>query len=66
MSHRDNNTPHGGYREVIKMKKYFFEIQFADRTETHWTKDTSVDNARDAMWTRYGRKAITITFIKEA
>lgn len=46
------------------MKKYYFEIQFMNRVETHWTKDTSVDNARDTMWNRY-RNAITITFIKD-
>lgn len=48
------------------MKKYYFEIQFMNKTksETHWTKSNSVDNARDAMWDRY-RNAITITFIKE-
>lgn len=47
------------------MKKYYFEIQFMNKTETHWTKSNSVDNARDAMWDRYGHKAVTITFIKE-
>ena len=47
------------------MKKYYFEIQFKDKTEIHWTKNTSVDNARDEMWDRY-KKAITITFVKEA
>ena len=46
------------------MKKYYFEIQFMNRTEIHFTKDSSVDNARDVMWERY-RKAVTITFIKE-
>lgn len=46
------------------MKKYYFEIQFIDKTETHWTRDTSADNARDAMYDRY-RNAITITLIKE-
>lgn len=46
------------------MKKYYFEIQFMDKTETHWTKSNSVDNARDAMWDSY-RRAVTITFIKE-
>ena len=47
------------------MKKYYFEIQFKDKTETHWTRNTSVDNARGEMWDRY-KKAITITFVKEA
>ena len=47
------------------MKKYYFESEFKDRKEIHFTKDTSVDNARDVMWDRY-KKAITITFIKEA
>ena len=46
------------------MKKYYFEIQFMNRTETHWTKSNNVDNARDVMWDRY-RNAITITFIKQ-
>lgn len=45
------------------MKRYYFEIQFTNRTETHWTKSNSVDNARDAIWNRY-KNAITITCIK--
>lgn len=47
------------------MKKYYFEIQLKDKTEIHWTRNTSVDNARDDMWDKY-KKAITITFVKEA
>ena len=47
------------------MKKYYFEVQFMNKTEIHWTKSNSVDNARDAMWDKYGHKAVTITFIKE-
>lgn len=46
------------------MKKYYFEIQFSTKTEIHWTKESSIDNARDVMWDRY-KNAITITFIKE-
>ena len=45
------------------MMKYYFEIQFMNRTETHWTKSNSLDNARDAMWDRY-RNAITITYLE--
>ena len=44
------------------MKKYYFEIQFLNHSEIHWTRDTTVDNARDSMWDKY-KKAITITFI---
>ena len=46
------------------MKKYYFEIQFMNRTELHWTKSNTIDNARDTMWDRY-KNAITITFINE-
>ena len=46
------------------MKKYYFEIQFLNHSEIHWTRDTTVDNARDSMWDKY-KEAITITFIKE-
>ena len=46
------------------MKKYYFEIQFLNHSEIHWTRDTTVDNARDSMWDKY-KKAITITYIKE-
>ena len=46
------------------MKKYYFEIQFLSHSEIHWTRDTTVDNARDSMWDKY-KKAITITYIKE-
>ena len=46
------------------MKKYYFEIQFFNKTEIHWTRQNSVDNARDYMWDKYP-KAITISFLKE-
>lgn len=46
------------------MKKYYFEVMFMNRTEIHWTRENTIDNARDTMWDRYP-KAITITYIKE-
>ena len=29
----------------VNTMKYYFEIQLMNRTETHWTKSNSVDNA---------------------
>ena len=47
------------------MKRYYFEIKFMNRSEVHWTRNNTVYNARDAMWDKYGSKAVTITFLKE-
>ena len=43
--------------------KYYFEIQFTDRTETHWTKSNSFYIAKVTMCERY-KNAIKITFLK--
>ena len=65
-SQRPPSPPSGrnAERKGKTMKKYYFEIQFLHHSEIHWTRDTTVDNARDSMWDKY-KEAIAITFIKE-